>query len=250
MPLPQRKVVILQIVMKKAVLFLLFFCLCGVVRAQLPMNIVLMGDSNTFLGGDACDKPLGWNKWFKDLASPLSCRSYARSGATWTHTAKTNYDIEEYTEVLSDNNVIFNQINRLKEACKVGTQVVPDLIVIMAGTNDLWFADKRPDVLSVWIQHDCECLREAFPQAHVVLVTPPPFVKVGMDKQHRAADEIAACAERLHVGVVRLDQPDLNFCVADMIEKGYSVDGVHTTAVGAEVLGRYIYEKVKAIVQQ
>ena len=68
-------------------------CLYGVVHAQMPMHIVLLGDSNPFLGGDDCDKPEGWNKWFKDLAEPLSCRSYARSGATWTHTSKTAYDV-------------------------------------------------------------------------------------------------------------------------------------------------------------
>ena len=110
------------------------------------MNIVLLGDSNTWIGGDECDKPQGWNKWFKDLANPLSCHSYARSGATWTHTSLTDYDTEEDTGVLSDNNVVYNQINRLKEAYQQQKQVKPDLIIVMAGTNDLWFADKRPEV--------------------------------------------------------------------------------------------------------
>lgn len=229
---------------------LLVLCLCGVVHAQLPMHIVLLGDSNTFLGGDECDKPEGWNKWFKDLAEPLSCRSYARSGATWTHTANTVYDIEEYTGVLSDNNVIYNQINRLKEVYQTGRQPKPDLLIIMAGTNDLWFADKRPDALSKWIAYDMECLRTTFPQTRVVLVTPPPFVKVGMDKQHRAADEIETCARKLRLGVVRLDRANDVFRTSDMIQKGYSKDGVHTTIAGAKVLGKYIYEQVKAIVQQ
>ena len=237
--------------MRRLGLLVLFVvCLCGVVHAQLPMHIVLLGDSNTFLGGDECDKAEGWNKWFKDLVEPLSCRSYARSGATWTHTSKTTYDVEENIGVLSDNNVIYNQINRLKEAYQAGRQPMPDLIVIMAGTNDLWFADKRPDALSKWIEYDCEGLRETFPQTRVVLVTPPTFVKVGMDKQHRAADEIEACVRKLQLEVVRLDQADGMFQASDMIQKGYSKDGVHTTIAGAKVLGQCIYEQVKAILQR
>ena len=58
--------------------------LYGNIQAQSVMHVVILGDSNTFIGGDQCDKPQGWNKWFKELANPLSCRSYARSGATWT----------------------------------------------------------------------------------------------------------------------------------------------------------------------
>lgn len=118
--------------------------LYGNIQAQSVMHVVILGDSNTFIGGDQCDKPQGWNKWFKELAKPLSCRSYARSGATWTHTSNTVYDIEENTGVLSDNNVIYNQVNRLlKETGEEKTQPTPDLILIMAGTNDLWFASKR-----------------------------------------------------------------------------------------------------------
>ncbi|MBO7511027.1 MAG: alpha-galactosidase, partial [Bacteroidales bacterium] len=39
-----------------------------------------------------------WNKWFCEAINPESCRSYARSGATWTHTEATTYDTEEYSE--------------------------------------------------------------------------------------------------------------------------------------------------------
>lgn len=228
----------------------MYFCLCGIVCAQMQKHVVILGDSNTWLGGDKCDKPQGWNKWFKELAQPLSCTSYARSGATWTHTSKTVYDIMEDTGILSDNNVIYNQINRLVKACEQGTQPLPDLIIIMAGTNDLWFADKRPDCLSKWIGYDGELLSKAFPKARLVLITPPPFVKVGMERQHQAAEEIAECAEMLHADVIRLDQCDKPFSVDKMLVGGYSKDGVHTTVKGAQVLGTYIYEQMMAIALQ
>ena len=236
--------------MKRLGLTLLWACLLSLtLSAQLPMHIVLLGDSNTFLGGDACDQPQGWNKWFKDLATPLSCYSYARSGATWTHTDKTVYDVEEYTGVLSDNNVIYNQVNRLKEAVENGTQVLPDLILIMAGTNDLWFKDKRPEPLEKYVTLNLDTLTSAFPQARIILVTPPPFTKVPMWQQHQAADEIARCAKGERQAVIRLDQKGPLLPADKLIRRGYSKDGVHTTVKGAKVLGQYIYEQTRLITQ-
>ena len=85
-------------------------------RAQQQLHIAILGDSNTWLGGDECDNQKGWNKWFKDILQPASCRSYARSGATWTHTTKTKRDTKENIGKLGKDNVIFNQVMRLKEA--------------------------------------------------------------------------------------------------------------------------------------
>ena len=112
--------------------------------AQKPLHVVMLGDSNTWIGGDDCDKPLGWNKWFKDALQPTTCKSYARSGATWTNTPQTHRDTKENIEILGNNNVIYNQICRLQEAVEGGDQAIPQLILIMAGTNDAWFQKQRP----------------------------------------------------------------------------------------------------------
>ena len=82
-----------------------------------PMHVVILGDSNTWIGGDDCDKPRGWNKWFADVFQPLSCKSYARSGATWTNTIQTRKNPDEDIAVLGNDNVIYNQIVRLLAAC-------------------------------------------------------------------------------------------------------------------------------------
>lgn len=112
------------------------------------LHVVLLGDSNTFIGGDDCDKDRGWSKWFKERFSPSTCKSYARSGATWTNCSKTKINTEEYSEKLTDNNVIFNQVLRLIQATKEGKEPQPDLIMIMAGTNDAWFKSSRPQLFS------------------------------------------------------------------------------------------------------
>ena len=166
-------------------MIILLMCV-GTLCADGIGHVVILGDSNTWIGGDDCSQPRGWNYWFCQTAKPASCRSYARSGATWTHTEKTVCDTEEYTEVLSDNNVIYNQVNRLKKAYEAGEQPRPDLIIIMAGTNDAWFrfegvkgelrdgrGTKVTDVqrLEGAVRYDCELLRELFPDCRLVLST-------------------------------------------------------------------------------
>lgn len=265
------------LIMKRIGLLILWgFWLCGVMHAQLPYHVVMLGDSNTFIGGDACDKPQGWNKWFKDFAKPLSCRSYARSGATWTHTSNTVLDMEENIGVLGDNNVVYNQAMRLVTAVLTGEQTTPDLLLIMAGTNDLWFADKRPDCLklraseiykhpvtsisfykpseltqlSQCVCYDCELLKEAFPKARIILITPPQNNKTDLNDQHIVGSHIQWCSQELGLDFIRLDEAYEVFYGPDLIRRGYSKDGVHTTPKGAKVLGKYIYEQVQKLLQQ
>ena len=86
--------------MRTSVITLLLF-LATSLYANDSTHVAILGDSNTWLGGDQCDQPRGWNKWFKDYFAPASCRSYARSGATWTNTARTKRNPDEVKEVLS-----------------------------------------------------------------------------------------------------------------------------------------------------
>ena len=72
--------------MRTSVITMLLF-LATSLYANDSTHVAILGDSNTWLGGDQCDQPRGWNKWFKDYFAPASCRSYARSGATLTNTA-------------------------------------------------------------------------------------------------------------------------------------------------------------------
>ena len=70
------------------------------------LDVVILGDSNTWLGGDDCSKPKGWNTYFKAEFKPKSCVSLARSGASWTHTYETVRNTAEYAAKPTPNNVI------------------------------------------------------------------------------------------------------------------------------------------------
>jgi hypothetical protein len=115
---------------------------------------------------------------------------------------------QEKIDIIGNNNVIYNQIVRLKQAHAKGHQPAPHLIIIAAGTNDAWFTKHRPQAydktarqvfsdsqtfttkrnvntvltLAESVRYGCEMLMESFPGAQLVLVTPPQCVKVDGDK--------------------------------------------------------------------
>ena len=197
-----------------------------------PLHVVILGDSNTWIGGDDCDKPQGWNKWFKDTFQPTSCRSYARSGATWTNTPQTRRNTQENIGILGNDNVIYNQICRLQEAVDSAIQCPPQLILIMAGTNDAWFLKARPKALTKTacevfrtdrrtltdrpvyeiltlaesVRYDCELLRATYPEAQIILLTPMQSVAAGTERITKAGDIIECCAHKMNLNVIRLDK--------------------------------------------
>ena len=271
-------------------------CLCGIValtclltaskpakkdksvaesKAQAELNVVILGDSQTWIGGDDCDKPKGWNKWLKDRLQPTSIKSYARSGATWTNTAQTVANTEENIGSLGNNNVIYNQVLRLKEALDSGQQVMPQLIIVFAGANDAWFAEKRPQLfdrtveqafdnsndstlmqkhpnevltLAESVRHDCLLLQQCCPTARLLLMTPMEMTKVPVERVTRVSDIIAGCGKRLKADIIRMDR---NSCVKSSLEKKQlrmTTDGVHTSVEGARRNGYYVAKVIKQLI--
>ena len=257
--------------MKTVLSFLLYLLPFAFVQAQ---HIVALGDSNTWLAGDSCTNPKGWITVLKEQMEPASCRSYARSGATWTHTEQTKYNTEEYTSLLGDDNVIYNQVNRLRDACNDSTQQTPDLILILAGTNDMWFEAKRPqafsktaeevciDTASLYptrqpneilsmaeaIRYDYEMLREFCTEATIVLLTPMQATKVSREVVTKTGELIDQCGALLQMPVIRLDEVGIN-SEEELQEKRYTSDGVHTNTDGALLIGSYVAEKVYEMIK-
>lgn len=129
-------------------------------------TVLLLGDSNTWIGGDDCSNHIGWNYWLARMHPDMDFVSYARSGATWTATANSEIDDIQYVEVLDDNNIIYNQIARITHdnvKNKIRTEDV-DLVIISCGTNDAWFADRRPGIFDVSVD---EVMAEPFESVYL-----------------------------------------------------------------------------------
>lgn len=236
------------------------------------LDIVVMGDSNTSIGGDDCSSPTGWTKWFAEKLSPRSCRSYARSGATWTNTVSTRYDIVENTDVLSDNNVVYNQVNRLVNDCDRGYMPEPDLIIIAAGTNDAWFSGKRPGLFSKTVEQTflsadiisnrkpssvlalaesvryvCEMLMRRFPRSQIILLTPMQTVKAKYQKIQQTGDIIEQCAHRMSIPVVRQDYLTGVYDNRERLTPLRTSDGTHTSVEGARRNGYQIANIISSL---
>lgn len=264
-----RKSLILRIVMTAVMAF-------GAVAAHGADDsrmIVLLGDSNTWYGGDGCDNPRGWNYRFAREMAGDSVVSYARSGAAWSHTPNTVTDTEEYTGVISDNNVIYNQIARLKEKVDSGLQTPPDMVMIAAGTNDAWFPQYRQEEFSRTaaqvlgedpstllalapgkvtslagaVRYDLLILKTLFPEAKIVVMTPLEAVKISPEMHQGVTEIIETVATESGAYVIRQDL----LCPIDReqeaVKPDMTVDGVHTSVKGADRNGRVIARCVKSI---
>lgn len=263
--------------MRRCIVSLLaFFVIMGVYAAGHPdIHVVILGDSNTSIGGDSCNGEKGWNKWFKERFAPASCISYARSGATWTNTSQTKYNVVENTAKLSKDNVIYNQVNRLVQACEKGEQAKPQLVIIAAGTNDAWFSSARPGVFSKTpsqafeyqdafitgkpvsqvlslaesVRYVCEMLMEHFPDAQIVLLTPLQSVAVGSEGIRKVGDIIERCGQYMGINVIRQDYGCSVYGVQEKVKKTHTYDGTHTDVAGAKKNGYYIANRIEAILQ-
>ncbi len=224
------------------------------------IHVAILGDSNTWLGKDDCTGERGWTRWFVEDFKPASCRSYARSGATWSNTRATRLNTEENIGVLGNDNVAYNQICRLKDECRAGRQQTPDLILIALGTNDAWFEKQRPGVfgmtaeeafsqtdsmitsrpansvlsLAESVRYGCEMLMESFPDAQIVLMTPLQSTAVSYDRIRLAGDIIEECGARMSIPVVRLDKETGIYSTRERVKRKFTYDGTHTSVEGAK----------------
>lgn len=262
--------------MKPIYTLLLAFCAAITLWAS-PGNaphVAILGDSNTWMSGDDCSGDEAWPMWFKLNYPTASCRSYARSGATWTNTPRTVLNTVEDTMLLADNNVIYNQVKRLIEAHEAGTQPSPQLIIIAAGVNDAWFNSQRPQAFTYsarkarrqndWsylfqrtpdevltlaeaVAFNCHLLQQAFPQARIVLVTPAQTIEVRPRLITRTSAIIAATAFSLGIPTIRLDKFSPITSKAERRRFRYTSDGTHTNARGARAHGKIIARQIKKL---
>lgn len=243
--------------------------------ASHPKEVVaILGDSNTWTGGDDCSGENAWTKTWVDLYGPASARSYARSGATWTNTATTKRNIVQDISVLGPDNTIYNQVERLGAAIADKSQAAPTLIIIMAGTNDAWFSKRRPGAfdtsaadalatpsddelllrapsavrsLAGAIRQNCLRLRMIAPRARIVLLSPLQSVQAPDNMIGAASDIIEEVGAGMGIPVIRLDRDFELSSAEEEKEHRLTRDGTHTSVAGAELLGRFLNDKISAL---
>lgn len=243
--------------------------LCLLTAYALPMNgqrIAIIGDSMTWLGGDDNKGEKGWNHWFCEYFKPDFCRSFARSGATWTNTPKTRLNTKENIGSLGDNNVAYNQLQRMLAV----PELKPDIVIIALGTNDLWFKNKRPNLfsdsrlnyeregflstppnklltLADCVNHTVRSLRKAYPEAKIVFLTPIECIHIKDSDLTHFANELEKLGKSLGVSTIRMDKLSEIKSENERIKKDFTYDGTHTSVKGAKSNGAIIANELKKL---
>ncbi|MDE6342964.1 MAG: SGNH/GDSL hydrolase family protein [Muribaculaceae bacterium] len=227
-------------------------------------SIALLGDSLTWLGGDSCTNPSGWSHYLRESGLADNIEVFARSGATWTNTPESRPDTEAYSEILHPDNVIFNQILRLGKRIEDPGHEAPEIIIIMAGTNDAWFSDRFPMIfaenettdticvsdpakvttLSGSVALGCRMLKEMAPECSILIVTPPENAKVSAEAIHHVSDIIEGAALRNGVKVARADRECGITHDSEATSPLFTYDGVHTNPEGARIVADYILSQL------
>ena len=265
--------------MQRIYIVLLLLITTQLANAQIShdtIDVAILGDSNTWLGGDDCTKPKGWNTYFKAEFKPKSCVSLARSGASWTHTPETVLNIEEYAAKPTPNNVIYNQIERLKTSVDSGKIASPNLIIIASGTNDGWFRAKlyphlfetsaerafnnrdslaqisvnKIVTLAECVIFDCALLQKYFPEARVIMLSPMQTTAVPLSVINQIGDVIENCGKMMNVSVIRQDKVCCVKSADERVKKVNTYDGTHTSQVGAQKNGKVIALEISKLLTQ
>lgn len=231
--------------------------------------IALLGDSMTWIGGDSCQLETGWSHYLVEAFPSARIKTFARSGATWTNTISTKGDTDHYTELLNDENVIYNQVRRLILEVQSDSTSYPDIIVAFAGGNDAMFSKKRPflfddtkgmpggntiDIkpsevvsLSSSVELSCRLLQQFFPKAKLFLVTPTQMSKASPEMVHQVSQTIARVGNNLGIEVLRADNDvDIKYEAEKRKGHKYTYDGVHTNPQGASLIADFIIKHIKS----
>lgn len=238
-------------------------------------KIALFGDSITWQAIGSNPKT-GWATYFNEILQFGELVNYARSGATWSNTASTTYNITENTGSLSNDNVIYNQFNRLLNDISNGAKV-PDYIIIAAGTNDAWYPQHRPNALNKTAKevfedeatnyldsvniNQCTSIAQAFryvaemiianlPTTKVVICTPLQSTAFTAERNNSVTEVISSCANYMSWNVIVQSKE----CGLSRLEekRGYknTYDGTHTSETGAKAIGTYLANKFSSMFRE
>lgn len=222
------------------------------------MNIVTMGDSltDTRVNGK-------WIAPFTRLANPKSINNYGRGNCTWTFKNDSEYNDTDISNQSLGNNVIWNQYNRLKKDIDNGDVEIPDLIIIMAGTNDViqgkvlgtpsnvFLGELSNDIttlttLSQSIRYTVNAIYDEYPNAKIILVTPPTLA--GTSSNYLSLLEVRKCIKECagFLGVDVVDTEKAGIMYHREVANQYFLmsDKVHLTDIGGEVIANCIYDGI------
>ena len=225
------------------------------------LNIVLFGDSITDLENNNITK---WVQPFRELITCKSFKNYARGYCTWTFKSDTSYNITDKSDANVGNNVIWNQFNKLKNDVNNGTVNTPDVIMILAGTNDALQSNALGDIntafssssqgadvtqlttLAQSVRYVCDEIYNTYPNCKIIICTPLPIgTASSYPKSVEVRNMLISCANVLNLDII--DQTYKSGIVWYREAQSniyYRGDGVHLNDLGGELIANFIYKEL------
>ena len=239
-----------------------------VTNALSSMNIAVLGDSIS----DVESGENGYGMWidkFRSLANPRSFVDYAVGGAVWTFSSTTQ-SVSTRSEMTASNanNCIGNQFNRLKASVDNNDIVTPDLIFIIAGSNDA-FQNKTVGTPSTVFETDtaqsadittltnlCASIRYVidkinaeYPKARIVLMTPISFGGHASEfaRLTPIRTAIQECSEYLGIYCIDGCKAGITFHREHLGRKYLISDLAHLTKLGGDLVGKFIFDELSSL---
>lgn len=224
------------------------------IKPSLP-NVVLLGDSIT----DNKDDHGWWVDIIPEYIEFESLNSYAVGYARWTLASDTVEDLTSHSHTPASWNVVWNQVNRLKRDTDNGTILVPDAIVILAGTNDVSLSKAMGDVDTAFngesildkpfseittmaqsIRYTCEYIKSLYPDTQIILATPLQR-KNNMELAWKCRDVILGCAKNMSMAVIDQMSECGIYGYGEGVSAYHLSDNVHPNkGVGSRLIAQFI----------
>ncbi len=229
----------------------------GSCAVEVPVGVEYIDKNILVLGDSITSNKSGWVKFIQDHVRFKSWTNLAKGGATWTMQAGTTYDPTQST---SANNCIWNQFNKYKD----GSYPVPDVVFILAGTND--YDDPNGDPSTVFDNNaqtntptDKTDVSSAFRwcidtiNAHfggikIIVSTPIPraIVEAGT---YDTAQILKGCADRSGTDLInQYGESGINPYSEKLTRNFIGSDGIHPSTNGNKLLGEFIAKKLVGMV--
>ena len=225
------------------------------------VNVIKANENIVFLG-DSITAATNENDYVVKILEKIKFNNVlrlARSGATWTNTAETVYDITSNGGSTTPDNVIWNQINKLKHRTDNEEFPIPTTIFISAGTNDFGrpkgtystaftgtILDKNANTITDLykaIRFNIELLLSYYPNVRILLATPIQRGIADNSTIFEIGNIIQECSNTLSIKNYRQDREVGIYGYNEVNQDIFLYDNLHPNVAGANKIADYISKK-------
>lgn len=228
-------------------------------RKKIPKKILILGDSIS-------DE--NFSTWYAKFLEDYECEyilNLAHSGATWSHSSTTAYDINESSGSPLPNNVMANQVNKYISMLNAGTAEEVDVVACFAGANDrgrnkgdasvtfnfnenylsLPINDVKLQNVTGGIRYTCEKLIQLLPDVKLVIGTPLLTGEVSNVDLLAVRASVVASAQWLAAPIIDLTYTSGIYPYFDIVGHKFLADNLHPNVEGGKMvaskIGPFLY---------